>query len=123
MEIDDFKVEVSYSATHVLFALHGELDMVSRPILQSALDAYPPQEHVVVDCLGVSFIDSSGLHLIVSQALHRQESGGSLRLRNCMFPVRQVIELTGLIHLFEVDDGTGMPDMGADTDATSACYR
>ena len=123
MEIDDFNVEVSYSAERVVFAVHGELDMVSRPILQWALDAHPPQAHVVVDCLGLSFIDSAGLHLIVSNALQRQESGGSLRMRNCMFPVRQVIDLTGLIYLFEVDDGAGLPDLGAETDATFATPR
>jgi anti-anti-sigma factor len=121
MEIDDFKIEVSYFAAYVVLAVHGELDMVSVPILQSALDAHRLQTHIVIDCHGVSFIDSSGLHLIVSQALHRQQSGGSLRLRNCMFPVRHLIDLTGLIHLFEVDDGTGAPDMGADADASFAC--
>lgn len=120
MEVDDFQVEVSYLAECVVLAVHGELDMVSGPILRSALDAHRPHEHVVIDCLGVSFIDSSGLQLIVAQALHRQRSGGSLRLRNCMFPVRHLIDLTGLIHLFEADDGTGMPDMGADADAVCA---
>ncbi|MGZ7086436.1 MAG: STAS domain-containing protein [Ilumatobacteraceae bacterium] len=120
MEIDDFNVEVSYVAGCVVVVARGELDVVSGPILQSALDAQPPHVHVVIDCLGVSFIDSSSLQLIVSQALVRQQSGGSLRLRNCMFPVRQLIDLTGLIHLFEVDDGTGMPDMGIDADTICA---
>ena len=120
MEIDDFRVEVSYFAGSVVLAVHGELDMVTGTILQSALDAHRPQEHVVIDCLGVSFIDSSGLQLIISEALHRQESDGSLRLRNCMFPVRHLIDLTGLIHLFEVDDGTGTPDMGEAADAICA---
>jgi anti-anti-sigma factor len=101
---------------HAVEAHHGELDIVSVPILRSALDAHRPQGHVVIDCRGVSFIDSSGLQLIVSQALRRQQSAGSLRLRNCMFPVRNLIDLTGLINLFEVDDGTGTPDMGADAD-------
>ena len=112
MEFVDFGVEVSHVAGCVVLTLRGELDMVSRPILQRRLDDQRPDEHVILDLLDVSFIDSSGLQLIVSQALDRQRAGGSVRLRNCRFPVRHLIDLTGLIYLFEVDDGTGTPDMG-----------
>ena len=120
MEIDDFEVEVSNFAACVVLAVHVELDIGSAPILQSALDAHQPHEHVVIDCLGVSFIDSSGLQLIVSQALHRQQSGGSVRLRNCRFPVRHLIDLTALINLFEVYDGTALPHRGAAVGVISA---
>ncbi len=120
MEIEVFKIEVSYPADCVVLAIHGELDMVTGPILQSALNDHRPHERVVLDCRGVSFIDSSGLQLIVTEALDRQRSRGSLLLRNCTFPVRHLIDLTGLIDLFEIDDGMGLPDVGADGDATCA---
>lgn len=116
MLVVDFEVEVSHTTRCVVLALRGELDMASRSILQSRLEQHPLHEHIVLDMLEVKFLDSSGLQLILLQALDRQEAGGSLLLRNCVFPVRQVIDLTGLIHLFEDDDGTGLPDMGTQGD-------
>ena len=114
MLIVDFEVEISHTPRCVVLALRGELDMASRSILQSRLAQHPLHDHIVLDMLEVKFLDSSGLQFILLQALDRQEAGGSLLLRNCVFPVRQVIDLTGLIHLFEEDDGTGLPDMGVE---------
>ena len=112
MEHDEFAVDLSYVDDVLVMAVRGELDVVSSPLLRAELERHAPGEHVVVDCSDMLFIDSAGLELLISQAHRRELSGGSLRLRNCVFPVRQVVELIGLIYLFELDNGDGTPDLG-----------
>jgi anti-anti-sigma factor len=113
VQTDDFGVEVSNLDGLVVLAVHGDIDLVSCPVLQTALDEFGPTTHVILDCARASFIDSAGISLLVEESQRRELSGGSLRLRNSEFPVRQVVELTGLIDLFEVDNGAGIPDLGA----------
>lgn len=96
-----------------MVAVQGDIDLVSRSVLQTALDELGPTTHVILDCARTSFIDSSGINLLIEESHRRELSGGSLRLRNSEFPVRQVVELTGLINLFELDNGDGTPDLGA----------
>ena len=49
---------------------HGELDLATAPTLEAALDGVEIAERLVLDLCGLSFIDSTGLHLLV--ALHRR---------------------------------------------------
>ena len=115
MQIDDFGVEVSNLDGLVVLAVQGDIDLVSCPVLQTEFDEFGPTTHVILDCARASFIDSAGVSLLIEESQRRDLSGGSLRLRNSEFPVRQVIELTGLIDLFELDNGAGIPDMGVMT--------
>jgi stage II sporulation protein AA (anti-sigma F factor antagonist) len=112
VEIDDFGVEVSDLDGLVVLAVRGDIDLVSSPALQTALDQFDPTSDVILDCARASFIDSAGVSLLIEESQRRDLSGGSLRLRNSEFPVRQVIELTGLIDLFELDSDDGRPDLG-----------
>lgn len=79
-------------------AVSGELDMSTAPQLSQSLaevlDQHPRE--VTVDLGGLSFIDSTGLALIVrtSNALRAHE--GSLRLVRPTPPVRRVLEIVGL---------------------------
>src|SRR5258705_1201821 len=112
MEIEDFAVEVSDLDGLTVLVARGLIDMVSVPVLRSVLDDVGTAADVVIDCAAVLFIDSSGLDLLDQRACRQALAGGSLRLRNCDYPVRQVVELTGLIALFELDNGDGTPDLG-----------
>jgi anti-anti-sigma factor len=104
MEEDTIRIDVSHHDDGVVMMVQGEIDMVSVPVLRAAMNEFSLDQHEIVDCAGVQFIDSTGLNLIVTQALHREERGGSLRLRRMSFPVLHVVEITGLIQLVELDD-------------------
>lgn len=119
MEIDEFVVEVVDLDSSVLVIVRGDVDMVSASRVRTALGEVAVTSDVVIDCAGLLFIDSSGLDLLDEEVRRRESSGGSLRLRNCGYPARQVVELTGLIGLFDNDDGDGAPDLGSLT--TAAC--
>src|SRR5207247_10069830 len=82
--------------------LVGEIDMATAPALQEALlvtltDGRP----VTVDMKDVTFIDSSGLKVIVSAAAETG-SRGPLTVKDPSAVVRRVLELYGLEQIPQV---------------------
>jgi anti-anti-sigma factor len=53
---------------------------------------------VFLDLGGVSFIDSTGVRLLVFAAAHSRGNGSRLRMMRGSVKVQQVIELTGVDH-------------------------
>jgi anti-sigma B factor antagonist len=59
---------------------------------------------IVVDISEMTFIDSSGLGVLVEVLQRRRDAGlGGIALHGMQEPVRRVFEITGLTDLFEVD--------------------
>jgi anti-anti-sigma factor len=76
----------------------GELDLASAPGLEhSLLHAFEaPTPSIVLDLTGVSFIDHTGLRVVMWAASRSREDGHRLRI-DCGSPaVRQMIDMTGL---------------------------
>jgi anti-sigma B factor antagonist len=76
----------------------GELDLATAPLLESAFDAAlrgDDAEMIVVDLTELSFIDSSGIHLLIRM---RAACGDVDRLRviNGSRAVERVLDLTGV---------------------------
>jgi anti-sigma B factor antagonist len=67
---------------HWVLTLSGELDTVSCPRLQRALDELPANhaQHVIIDITDLRFCDVAGLRLFLSGTARFFESGGWLRL-------------------------------------------
>jgi anti-sigma B factor antagonist len=83
----------------------GEIDVATSPHLRAAIARVVDQaRRVSVDLSGTTFIDSSGLGVLVG-ALKRAREGGhqDLELRGLQEPVRRVFEITGLTELFPVN--------------------
>ena len=78
--------------------LVGEIDLAVVPRVGAELDgaAGPAVPSLVVDLTGVTYIDSSGVHLLFKLAHRRLGDGGSTRLAVAGGPVRRVLELTGV---------------------------
>jgi anti-sigma B factor antagonist len=76
----------------------GELDLSNTQTLDAelrgAIDDHASE--VILDLGGLSFIDSSGLHLLVFATAHSQANGDRLRMRRGSAPVERVIQLSGL---------------------------
>ncbi|MDQ3468639.1 MAG: STAS domain-containing protein [Actinomycetota bacterium] len=82
--------------------LVGEIDSYTAPLLAARLAERTPV--TVLDLSGVSFLDSSGLRVLVEAHQERADDGGSLRLRTPSAPVQHLLEISGLIgHLDIVD--------------------
>jgi anti-sigma B factor antagonist len=80
----------------------GELDMSTGPALERQLAALVNDgvTDVVLDLSRVSFIDSSGLSVLVVALKRLRSRGGALRLAGCQSPVQTVLDLTALSRVF-----------------------
>jgi anti-anti-sigma factor len=74
--------------------LTGEVDLSTLPELRACLA--PLEGHVIVDLYGVSFLDCSGIGVLVATRNALSSNGGDLMLRSPTSRVRRVFELTGL---------------------------
>jgi anti-anti-sigma factor len=73
--------------------LIGELDLLTAPQLQAALDGGEHRKGMTLDLAGLSFIDSTGLHLIARYA-ESMNGNGPLRIVNVPRNILQVIRIT-----------------------------
>ncbi|MEU9053642.1 STAS domain-containing protein [Streptomyces sp. NPDC048384] len=75
----------------------GEIDQQTSEQLRQALDATaPPGPRVVADMSGVSFMDSTGINILIAAHRDLAEAGGWLRLAAPTGPVLHTIRLVGV---------------------------
>ena len=100
MQAVDFEVErVSSDAPVWRVAVRGELDAATAPRLAEVLEFACEQgaRFAVLHCEELTFVDSSGLRVLV-QAQHRfGDCGGQLILEGLSGAAERVLELTGLL--------------------------
>ena len=101
---------VSVSVTEAdgvtVIAVSGELDSANVAAVAGKVDAAsgPAVAAAVVDLSGLSYLDSSGLHMLFKLARRRGEEGTLVRVVAAEGPVRRVFDLTGVHKAVPVDD-------------------
>ena len=83
----------------------GEVDIQTSPILQKHLLEVLDQGKIsiVVDLGEVTFLDSTGLSVLVAGFKRCQAAGGDMRIVSPQPNVRRVLEITGLTDVFHVE--------------------
>jgi anti-sigma B factor antagonist len=84
----------------------GELDVATVPELKAALTDVidrNPGTSVWVDLAQVSFIDSSGLGVLVGALKRARQHDGAVVVRNLSGAPHKVFEITGLLEIFGVE--------------------
>ena len=82
----------------------GEIDLWSAPEVRAALAA-PADGDVVLDLCGVTFMDSSGLGLIVEQQQRARKHGFRFAVSLVRSSdVHRILELSGLTKMIELTD-------------------
>ncbi len=81
--------------------VEGDVDFYTADTLRSLLDEIGSDQHVVVDCSGVTFMDSKGLDVLLVQSKRMQQSGGWLHVRHASAPVLRIAEISSLGKLTE----------------------
>ncbi len=84
------------------FALSGELDLDGSDQVEPALLAYAlgvRGDQLVLDCAGLTFLDSSGLGMLVEVS---NRTGKRLVLEQAPDQCRRAVELTGLDSVVEL---------------------
>ena len=82
--------------------LVGELDIATGPALRAALDEMDGND-IVLDCSGLTFIDCSGLRVLVETHHRCATDGFNLTVRAPSRCLTRLLELTGLDGFFSVD--------------------
>ena len=90
--------------------VRGEVDLVTCDELRRALDsALQISTHAVVDLTDLSFIDSSGLSVLVDAHRKARDAGGVLVVRNPSPMLRRLLDITRLDTLLVVETVDGAP--------------
>ena len=100
-----FSYTVERDAATGTIVASGEIDLASSPEFRTAIHDLLDSgvRAIVVDLTAVSFIDSSGLGVLVGSLKRVNELGdGSLALRGLDGPALRVFEITGLDQVFEL---------------------
>jgi anti-anti-sigma factor len=96
----DKHLQIDLRSEHdrVVLALHGELDLVGAPLLQSEIDSPSVQQApmVVLDLEDLQFIDSSGLRVILSAHERARERGQAFALTRGSEQVQRLLAIAGV---------------------------
>jgi anti-anti-sigma factor len=98
--------------TRALVTVSGEVDLESAPELgdHSLAALKDVSVHLVLDLRGVTFMDSTGLKVLLATAHRADLAGGSLVLVAPNRAVHRILTLTGLDKTFvTVDDLADLP--------------
>lgn len=95
----------------VTVALSGELDHCNASQVRRQLDQLLEDEDVIhlrLDLENLSFMDSSGIGVLLGRLRLLQQRGGRLTVRNMSQSVSKLFHLSGLQRVIGVEqDGTG----------------
>ena len=102
----DLTVSVSERDGWVVIAVAGEIDVYTVPELRQELmrRADHDEARLLVDLRGVTFIDSSGLGVLINGFKHARSRGGELALVCNQRRILKVLEVTGLTNVFPIHD-------------------
>ena len=98
-------IEIKKSENQILAILDGELDTAAaagaevslRPLLESE------GKDVVIDCTKLEYISSSGLRILLGILKQARAVGSRVVLKNVNDVIKDVLELTGFISIFEFE--------------------
>jgi anti-sigma B factor antagonist len=100
----DISVTLSEDANVTVVSVGGEIDVYTAPILREALDQQIALGHgnLIVDLDDVTFMDSTGLGVLVGRLKRVRGQAGSLRLVCTQERVLKVFKITGLDKVFAI---------------------
>ena len=110
---DLLRVTVEPLEEGLLIRAVGEVDLSTAGALRRELEAARVEaDTVLLDLSDVTFIDSTGLHLLLEASHRSAVTDWSFFLVRPSEPVRRLIELSGSADLLKLVDPTGEPIPG-----------
>lgn len=95
-------IEVKAEQEVLLARIKGEMDLASADKIRAEVDECLKEgelRHLVLDLSGVTFIDSSGIGVILGRYRKLAEGGGKLAILKPQPQVRRVLDIAGLSRL------------------------
>jgi anti-sigma B factor antagonist len=100
--VSELGAQLDISATSTGWKLAGEIDAHTAPELATAMVQLPPGD-VIVDLGDVSFMDSSGLRVLIDVAARAREAGGDLIIAHPTPGISRLVEISGLSGQLRLD--------------------
>jgi anti-sigma B factor antagonist len=102
----EFQIEEQANAVPPVIAVSGEIDVATAPQLRECLHRVIAQGEstIVLDLLGVTFLDSTALGVLVGALKRCRELGGDLHLVVADPRIMKIFEITGLTNVFTIAD-------------------
>jgi anti-sigma B factor antagonist len=106
--LPDFTVAIHPHRGQVVVAPSGEMDLttvggVEREVADLRAAGF---DDIVVDLRAVTFLDSSGLHLLLTETRKAKHDGYRFRLLGAPPAARRLFEITGTRGVFEFIEGS-----------------
>ena len=96
---------VQETQERITATLSGELDTASvretEQALAPLLDSHGKE--ILIDCTELEYISSSGLRVLLSVLKQAKSVGSRVVLKNVNEVIREVLDLTGFVSLFEFE--------------------
>jgi anti-anti-sigma factor len=104
MRQDQLTIDIVWDGASVTLRLSGEMDMSTAELVREAALAAIDQGHpdVDIDMSAVTFMDSTGLQVLLETSRRAESAGGRLQLVDPTRAVKRVLEVTGVKQLFEI---------------------
>jgi anti-sigma B factor antagonist len=102
----EFRIEEQVDAVPPVIAVSGEIDVATAPQLRECLHRVIAQGEstIVLDLLGVTFLDSTALGVLVGGLKRCRELGGDLHIVVADPRIVKIFEITGLTNVFTIVD-------------------
>jgi len=98
--VNTFSVRVRTAGDATVIEVGGDLDMFTAERLEPALAAVAPGTPTYIDLGGCDYVDSAGLHVLMTYARSIGPASVTLVLPPHS-PLRRVLEITGLDRFFQ----------------------
>jgi stage II sporulation protein AA (anti-sigma F factor antagonist) len=104
--LDELRISVTAGTAHILVTLAGECDLNSGRQLRDVLmsEVSRGADRLIVDLSALSFMDSTGMQVLMSARSLLAVRGGTLALVAPQPVVARILELTGADQMIPVYD-------------------
>ena len=105
----EFRIEERGGGTVPVIAVSGEIDVATAPQLREQLQQVIARGEatIVLDLLGVTFLDSTALGVIVGALKRCRDLGGDLQVVVSDPRIVKIFEITGLTSVITLADSLG----------------
>jgi anti-anti-sigma factor len=103
--VEGIELKVDRNKTKATVLVAGEIDLTSAPQLDDEVTGLieGSVSELTIELTGVSFMDSTGLRVLLKASKLLESAGGSLVLKQPSEPVRRLLEVSGLDTHFQIN--------------------
>jgi len=98
------EIKVRDSDGVVILDIQGEIDLYNAPEIKKSIKDQTDanKKNIIINLEKVSYIDSSGIGVLISSLSQLRKIGGGLKITNVFASVKKVFELTKLTSFFDI---------------------